>query len=413
MQPPYFEEGKWVSPFNFMDEVRQQMHLPDKVAIHDVTLRDGEQTPRISFSVDEKLALAEEMDKIGIPSIEPGLPVLPEDQQVIKTLSEMNLNTRITPLCRVKQEDVDAIIACKADGMILEFGINPYLVKYAYRMTPEHLIDEIVRLSNQAKEETGMYVEFMGWDAFRIPSLDYIKNFFSEILERGSIDRITLADTFGMAHPIATQFVYGKLREWFPGVPLGLHIHNDFGLATANALAAVAAGADEIHCSFNGLGERAGNVATEEVAVALEHLLHVDTGIELDGLARVSRMVAETSKTQPGRNKPIVGDGIFEVESGIVIHILRMFQDSALGTGAMLPFAPDMVGRDGLKLVAGKGTGRNYVHMLLEERGLTATEEEVATLVRRIKDMAIVLKNALPSEILEGIIQAVLAEGKD
>lgn len=412
LEKPYFDGKSWVSPFNFLEEVREQMQFPEKVYIHDVTLRDGEQTPRISFTVEEKLALAQEMDKIGIPSIEPGLPVLPEDREVIKTLSQMKLNARITPLCRVKQEDVDAIIECGADGMVLEFGINPYLVKYAYKMTVEHLIEEIIRLSNYAKNETGMYIEFMGWDAFRIPSLEYIKRFFGEILERGSIDRITLADTFGMSHPLTMQHVYKKLREWFPGVPLGLHIHNDFGLATANALMAVACGADEIHCSFNSLGERAGNVATEEVTVALEHLLKVDTGIKLEGLARVSHMVAEVSKVRPGRNKPIVGDGIFEIESGIVIHILRMFQDTELGRGALLPYPPELVGRPEVQLVAGKGTGRNYVEMLLAERGIQATDEQVATLVRRIKDMAIILKNALPPSILEGVIQDVVGKGR-
>jgi len=407
LQEPYFDGKTWVSPFNFLEDVRRQMQLPQKVLIHDVTLRDGEQTPRVSFSVDEKIALAVEMDKIGIPSIEPGLPVLPEDREVIRTLSQMKLNARITPLCRVKQEDVDAIIACGANGMVLEFGINPYLVKYAYRMTVEQLIEDIIRFSNQAKNETGMYVEFMGWDAFRIPSLDYIKRFFGEILERGSIDRITLADTFGMAHPLTMQFIFTKLREWFPGVPLGLHIHNDFGLATANALMAVACGADEIHCSFNSLGERAGNAATEEVVVALEHLLKVDTGVRLDGLARVSQIVAEVSKVRPGRNKPIVGEGIFEIESGIVIHILRMFQQTDLGKGALLPYPPELVGRPDVQLVAGKGTGRNYVEMLLAERGIQATEEQVATLVRRIKDMAIILKNALPAAVVEGLIEEV------
>ena len=252
-------------------------------------------------------------------------------------------------------------------------------------------------------------------DVFRIPSLEYIKRFFGEILERGSIDRITLADTFGMSHPLTMQHVYKKLREWFPGVPLGLHIHNDFGLATANALMAVACGADEIHCSFNSLGERAGNVATEEVAVALEHLLKVDTGIKLEGLAWVSHMVAEVSKVRPGRNKPIVGDGIFEIESGIVIHILRMFQDTDSGRGALLPYPPELVARAAPRCSwwRARAPGRHYVKMLLAELGIQATDEQVATLrAAGIKDMAIILRDALPPSILEGVIQDVVASGR-
>jgi len=128
--------------------------------------------------------------------------------------------------------------------------------------------DRVVEFSRRAKDEAGMYVEFMGWDTFRIPSLDYIKRFFGEIIERGAIDRITVSDTFGMAHPLAMRFFITTLRQWFPNTPLGLHIHNDYGQATASALMAIASGVDEVHCAVNNLGERAGNVDTEEVTVA-------------------------------------------------------------------------------------------------------------------------------------------------
>jgi 2-isopropylmalate synthase len=408
---PYFGPGRWVSPLNYLPEVRAQMRLPPRVTVHDVTLRDGEQTARVAFTVDEKLFLAQEMDKIGIPSFEPGLPATEEDREVIRTLVQMKLRARVTPLVRVREDDLEAALACGAPGMVLEFGINPFLIKYAYNMTPEQLVEKVVALSRRAKDEGGMYVEFMGWDTFRIPSLDYVKRFFGEILERGAVDRITVSDTFGMAHPLAMRFLITRLREWFPDTPLGLHIHNDYGQATASALMAIASGVDEVHCSVNGLGERAGNVATEEVIVACEHLLGVPTGVRLEGLYRLSQMVAEISKIRPASNKPIVGSGLFEVESGIVIHILRQFRATPLGELALFPYPPELVGREGPTLVAGRGTGRNYVEMTLEELGLEATTAQAEEIVRRVKSVALRLKNALPAAVYHGIIREVLGAG--
>jgi len=404
---PYFDGEKWVSPFNFLPEVLNQMHLPSKVYIHDVTLRDGEQTPRVSFTPEEKIFIAQELDKLGVSSIEPGIPATPEDIEVIRTLAGMRLRAKIVPLVRIREEDVKASIEAKADGMLLEFGINPYLVKYVYNTTPEALIEQIAEYSRWGKD-AGMYVEFMGWDVFRIPDLDYIYRFFDGILERGHLDRITVSDTFGMAHPLAMFFFIRKLKEWFPQIPVGLHIHNDYGLATANALSAVAAGVDEIHSSVNGLGERAGNVATEEVVVALELLLGVSTGVDLKRIKRVSEIVAEVSKVRPSTNKPIVGDRLFEVESGIVVHILRTLSRSELGENAIFPYPPEVVGQNRAKIIAGKGSGHNSVEYFLEEKGLSATPEQAREIVARIKKVATIIKNALPQPVLESIIQETL-----
>jgi len=408
LEGPYFAPGRWASPLNYLPDVRQTMTLPQRLTIHDVTLRDGEQTARVAFTVEEKLHLALEMDRLGIPSIEPGLPATEEDREVIRTLSGMKLRARVTPLVRVREDDLEAAIAAGAPAMVLEFGINPYLVKYAYNLTPETLIDRIVEFSRRAKDEAGMYVEFMGWDTFRIPSLDYIKRFFGEIIERGRIDRITVSDTFGMAHPLAMQFFIRQLRAWFPQTPLGLHIHNDFGLATASALTAIASGVDEVHCSVNGLGERAGNVATEEVAVAAEYLLGVPTGIRLQGLTGLSQMVAEVSKVRPATNKPIVGSRLFEVESGIIIHILRQFHNTPMGVLGMMPYPPTLVGQPGVEFIAGRGSGHHYVEMLLAKRGRTATKEQIGAIAERIKQTALVWKNGLPPEVVEGIVAEIL-----
>ncbi len=406
---PYFEAGKkWASPHNFSPEVRKQFSLPERVLIHDVTLRDGEQTPGVAFTPKEKVYLALMLDRLGVYSIEPGLPATPEDREVIKTLMELRPRARIVPLVRIKEEDVLAAIELGCDGMLLEFGINPYLLKHVYHITPEILIQQITQFARAGKEK-GMYIEFMGWDAFRVEDW-YLRDFFQAIAPH--VDRVTISDTFGMGHPLATFQLVSNLRSW-TGKPVGFHIHNDFGLALAGSIMAITAGADMVHTSINGLGERAGNVATEELALALEYLMAVPTGIDLSQLASVSAAFAEASKVAPAQNKPVVGRRLFDIESGIVVHILQELEKTPLGGNAIFPYPPTMVGREPYQVQYGRGSGKNSIRMLLErlEPGLqNVSEETLDKITRRVKEAGLVLKSLLPASILQQIVQEALAE---
>ncbi len=405
LNEPYFSKDHWVSPLNWIPEVREQMDIPERVFIHDVTLRDGEQTARIAFTPEEKIYIAKKLDQLGVHSIEPGLPATQEDRDVIAALAKMDLRAKIVPLVRVKESDVRATLDAKADGMLLEFGINPYLLKHVYNTDPESLISQIVEYAQEGKR-AGMYVEFMGWDAFRIPDLSFVQKFFTAIAEQAPIDRITVADTFGMGHPMATYHYIKKLREW-TGKPIGLHIHNDFGMATANSVMAVSAGADTIHSAVNGLGERAGNVATEEISVALQHLLQIDAGIDLTKLKPLSDIVTEISKTQPASNKAIVGEGLFEVESGIVVHVLQALEDGPL-KNALFPFAPEHVGHAPYSIVLGRGTGIHSVKKLLNERGVEVCEEKLFEMVSHIKQEGLLLKNGLSRSMIDTLLNDLL-----
>ncbi len=407
LEPPFFTAAGWSSPFNYLAEVRSGWVLPARVEIHDVTLRDGEQTARIVFTPEEKLFIARELDALGVASIEPGLPATEEDREVIATLAAMDLDAKVKPLVRVREEDVENAIACGADAIVLEFGINPYLLKYCYGTTPDELALKVSEYSRRAKE-AGLEVEFMGWDVLRIPNLEYLRRFFGEIVENGAIDRLTVSDTFGMAHPAAIGFLFDTLRSWFPETPLGLHVHNDFGLSTGIATAALTAGASSVHSSVNALGERAGNVGTEEISVVLQYLLGIDAGIDLTRLTRVSQIVAEIAKRPVAPNKPIVGDGIFEVESGIVVHVLKQLRESPLGEAGFSPFSAETVGQAGYAVVAGRGTGHHSVAVLLDELGLSASEEQVAEIARRVKQVGLVLKSGLPMQLFGEIAREVL-----
>ena len=404
--PPYHVPGRSASPLNYLPEVTERLRHPRAVKIHDVTLRDGEQTARIAFTPEEKLYIASQLDALGVHSIEPCLPATAEDKEVLQELARRERRAKIVPLVRIKEEDVEATLEARADGMLLEFGINPYLLKHVYRITPETLIDMVATFS-KAGRDAGLYVEFMGWDAFRIPDRDYVLRLFGEVVERGAIDRVTISDTFGMGHPFATYEMVRSLKEHV-GVPVGFHIHNDFGLATAGALMAVAAGADMVHTSVNGIGERAGNVATEEVAVALQYLMEVDAGIDLTRLKTTSDVVAEISRAKPARNKPIVGDGLFETESGIVVHILNAMAQTPLGASYVFPFPPEAVGHAGRSVVYGRGSGRHGVGALLQARGYTPTEGQIDEVTDAIKEAGLMLKTGLPASVLDAIVTRVM-----
>jgi 2-isopropylmalate synthase len=406
---PYFERRRWVPAFNYLPEVRSEWVLPERVGIHDVTLRDGEQTARVVFTPSEKVAIALELDAIGVASIEPGLLATPEDREVIRTLAGMGLRAKVKPLVRVREEDVTHLIESGAPAMVLEMGVNPFLLETVYETTPTRLAGEIIEYSNAASSK-GIEVEFMGWDILRTPDLDYLRRFFDGIVENGSIDRLTIADTFGMGHPATIQFLFGQLRAWFPQLPLGLHVHNDFGLAAASAMTAATSGASSVHTSVNGLGERAGNAATEEVAVGLQYLLGIDTGLDLSRLNRLSEMVAEIAKRPLAPNKPIVGSQLFEVESGIVVHLLEQLRASDLGEIGFSPFLPEMVGHRPYRTIPGRGTGRHAVRSLLGREYGDASDAQVDKITAEVKRLALVLKQALPEAVWNGVVEQAMSE---
>lgn len=408
LKEPYFNEQRWVSAFNWMPEVRDQMESPERVLIHDVTLRDGEQTARIAFTPEEKLFLAQQLDKLGVYSIEPGLPVTPEDQQVMAELSRMGLKANIVPLVRVKEQDVRAALDANVDGLLLEFGINPYVMRDVYNTNPDSLIDQIAEYSKEAKT-AGKYVEFMGWDVLRIPDINFVKDFFLRLVDRGQLDRITIADTFGMGHPLAIYHLIKELRRW-TGKPIGFHIHNDYAMATANSVMAVSGGADMVHSSINGLGERAGNVATEEISFVLQHLLDIDAGIDLSRLKPLSDVVAEISKAEPARNKPVVGEGLFEIESGIVVHAANKIEKAGFRNG-ILPFHPEIVGHHSVDIVYGRGTGNHSVKEWLNGRGYSADDEQIRRITDQIKGAGLLVKNGLPESFVNQIVEETLTAG--
>ena len=410
---PYFGEEKWLSPLNFMPEVVGTGLNERKIAIHDVTLRDGEQTPGVVWKEDERVLLAQAFDEIGIHRIEVGMPIISEDiRRATRRLTSMkNLKATIEPLARAHMDDINICVDCGVKSVGIEICINPYTLRYAMDMTFDKALERIVKTVHHARQN-GMKVNFHGWDSGRT-TLDYLHRAYSRIIKEAQPDSITVYDSFGDVTPMAVLFLFRKLKEWFPKTPFEFHTHNDFGFSTGSTLAAVLGGADCVHCAFNGLGERTGNTPTEEIVTGLELLFGIKTGVQLQGLKRVSRLVEEISKVKVHPNKPIVGDRIFDIESGLVVDMIEKYKPlgvrSVWGT-----FVPDLVGAKPLTIILGKGAGKANVQYYLDKHGISLSKEALNDLTQQIKDLGRIKKgNITEEEFLIMVNQIQKGESKE
>lgn len=403
---PYFDEETWVCPINFEANIKGQ--YPKEVGIHDVTLRDGEQTVGVAWKDDERILITELLDELGVQSIEVGMPVVSKSiQKAIKVLVEKKLRANLVTLCRSKIDDVKLSMDLGIKHVIVEHPINPYICKQAYDIDVKGLLDRIISATKYAKEK-GLHTTFFGWDAFRT-NISYIKKIYSTVVKEAAPDTVVLTDTFGVALPETVEYTIKELQKVIPNTPIEFHGHNEFGLAVADALAAVRAGAQVVHTAINGLGERTGNAPTEEVVAALEMLLKVKTDVKLNKLCRTSRLVAEMSKIPLPAGKPIVGPGLFDVESGLVADVVSKFMDMGYEIG-MSPFAPKVVGGKPIKFILGKGSGKPNLNFYLEKNGIVLTKEQFDDLFDKVKDFGRTIKGNLTEEDFMRLVNQVVGE---
>ncbi len=381
---PYFDpERAWLPPMNFDPAFRGQLTIERQLYVYDVTLRDGEQTPGVAFPLDVRLRLAEELDAIGVESIEAGIPVVAKDFEAMKLLARRPMRAKICALVRATESDIDAAVEAGVKMVIVEHSVNPYTCKLAYGLDEAGLVEKNVQAVRYAKSK-GLLVNWMGWDGFR-QRLDYIQRVFVAVVEAAGPDRVTIADTFGMTHPLAVNAFFRRFRQWFPDKLLEYHVHNDYGLAAGNALAALTGGANAVHTAVNGLGERAGNVALEEVVLACQVAMGLDLGIDTTRLARLCRLGEQFSGKRLADNKPVAGEHLFKVDSGLIIHIFTEAEKAGFPRLVMLPYQPGLVGRDDFRYVYGKGAGMAAVRHFLDRLGIAATDEQAKEILARLK----------------------------
>ena len=321
MKEPHFQKDKWwVSPFNFAKEVTAEFDIPDRVQIHDATLRDGEQTPGVVFRKEDKIRLAQMLDEIGVERIEAGMPaVSDEDFQAIKEISKLALRAKIFTFARALPIDIDKAIDCGAHGVLIEIPLGYPKLKYQFGWTVEDVLRKSIPCIEYAKKKD-MYTVYFPYDTTRArdEDLTYLLNRLSS---EAPPDSIGIVDTMGCALPEAIKYMVRKVKK-ITRLPVEIHTHNDFGMAVATELAAVTAGAEVVHSCISGIGERTGNAALEELMVGLHVLLGIETNYRFDKIMPLCKMVEELSGLKPATNKPIIGAGNYTRESGIGVDLV-------------------------------------------------------------------------------------------
>lgn len=405
MNQPWKTDQWFTSPWNFAPEVRESLHFPDKIRIHDVTLRDGEQQTGIVFRRQEKVAIAKKLAEAGVHRIEAGMPaVSAEDEGAIKDIVALGLPSEIFSFARCMPADVKLAKECGVKGIITEIPSSDHIIKNAYGKDMDWAIKSSIDTTLAAKE-AGLYTVFFTIDSTR-SDLNRLMDLVEKVATEGHMDAMTLADSFGGCTPQAVSWVVGKLRARFH-VPIEIHCHEDFGLGVANTIAALAAGASVAHVTVTATGERAGNVPLEDTVMALRTMYGVDMGIKTEMLYGLSKLVQQLAGFEVPPNRPIVGDSLYYIESGIVSMFHRRCRK--VEPLEYIPFAPEMVGRPGVDIALGKGSGLANIDEHLERRGIQATPEQANDILARVKQFSIENKRLLTSAEFESIVNAVLA----
>jgi len=405
----WLTEKWWTTPYNYAKKVREQFNLSERVYIHDVTLREAMQSPRVCLRPEEKIRIAKALDKLGVDSIENGAYMSEIEKEVTKELVKMQRNgelrVKVTPLVHWTEQDVDIALETGADRILISQTINPWMVKTLYNIDENELTKRLVRVISYAKSN-GLFVTAQVYDTYRAP-LEFLERVLKSIVYEGGADHVAISDTRGCALPWTVVYLVSKVKSWLPETPIEHHGHNYYGLATAVMAAAVAGGAEVVHTSINGIGEGVGNAATEEVAIVLELLLGVKTGIDLKQIYSTCQLVAELTKHPIARNKPITGENMFLTGSGQVAwrHWKLAKTDRPF---ANMPFAPEVIGKKDHEVILGVGCGKTIVRDRLDKMGISATEEQVRQIVQKVKREAYICKWSLSDAQFEEIVKSVL-----
>ncbi|HTW55891.1 MAG TPA: homoaconitate hydratase [Thermoplasmata archaeon] len=356
-----------------------QRHFPESLVIWDETLRDGEQMPGVHFSPEEKLEIATLLSEIGVGVLNAGIPVVSDEEaRAVRLVANAGLKAKVLAAARTVPKDVDAVIASGASHIAIFVAASNIHLQYKLKLSQEEVLQASLAAVRRAKD-AGLHTAFVTEDTVRAP-FDFVERLYTAVQDAGA-DRLVVADTVGIMTPLTFRWYLTEFVRRVKPRDLSVHCHNDFGLATANTITALECGARAPHVCVNGLGERAGNASLEEVVMALESLYGVRTGIRTERLLELSRLVEDRAGVPVAANKAIVGYNAFSHEAGIHAHGVLAH------TLTYEPIQPERVGQQ-RRLILGKHTGRAAVVEKLKERGLAATDAELAELVRRIKAVA-------------------------
>ena len=361
---------------NYHGSTERDRHVPERLTFWDETLRDGEQMPGVHFSPEEKLQVATLLSEIGVGVINAGIPVVSEEEaRAVRLVASAGLKASILAAARTVPGDVEAVINSGATHIAIFVAASEVHLRYKLKMSQDEVLAASVRSVRRAKEG-GLHVAFVTEDTVRAP-FDFVERLYKAVLEVGA-DRLVVADTVGIMTPLTFRWFLSEFRRRVKPTDWSVHCHNDFGLATANTIAAVEEGVNTPQTCVNGLGERSGNASFEECALALESLYGVRTGLKTDRLYELSRLVEELSGVPIAANKALVGYNSFSHEAGIHTHGILQH------TLTYEPLQPESLGRR-RQMILGKHTGKAALVEKLKERRATATDDQLVALLREIK----------------------------
>jgi 2-isopropylmalate synthase len=347
------------------------------IRVLDTTLRDGEQTPGVSLTPEEKVEIATALDRLGVDVIEAGFPITSKgEQESVRQVAKAGLRAEICGLARAEKMDIDTAINCGVTGLHVFLASSDIHLKHKLNITREQMVKQAADAVKYAKS-FGVPVEFSAEDATRT-GIGFFKRVVKAVSDAGA-DRFDIPDTVGIATPERIG-EYVKAARSVSDALISVHCHNDYGLATANSLAGVLAGARQAHLTINGIGERAGNTSLEEFVLGCDHLYGYKTNIKCQLLYETSRLVSKLTGVVVQPNKAIIGENAFGHESGIHTH--GILNDPT----TYEPFDPSMVGRTRW-LQAGKHAGRHGIAAQLRGMGLKPKEDALRLIVHKVKEI--------------------------
>jgi homocitrate synthase NifV len=366
--------------------------MPNRaIIVNDTTLRDGEQSAGVAFTIEEKLAIARALDTAGVPEMEIGIPIMGgAERETIEAIAELHLSASLMVWGRMTPEDIAAAVGCPIDIVNLSIPVSDIQIRNKLGQSRAWVLERIDRCVNTALD-AGCEVSVGAEDASRA-ELDFLVE-AAETARAAGARRFRFADTLGVLDPVATALRIHLLRKAVD-MEIEMHAHDDFGLATANTLAAVRAGATHISTTVNGLGERAGNAPLEEAVMALRHLYNIESGIDARHFPALSALVARASGRSVAFNKSIVGEAVFTHEAGI--HVDGLIKNPINYQG----FDPVEVGREH-RVVLGKHSGSRAVRQAYAKLGISVTDLQANDMLVRIRSHAVANKCSPDGEDLK------------